>query len=219
MDLRSFVIDPHAFRRRLVCEAIAATEAFSLLGAAASLSELKPTGPDEIDVVLVNASVLSEEPDGLHKTAARYPNASILLYDSRSELAPLLDSIELPVAGFLTFNHLSHEEFSRALTVIAHGGAVIEPYTAQLLLEYLRDLHLPATAGDWEPGQLTDREHDVLGLVRQGLSNKEIAGRLAISLGTVRAHLRSIFRKLDVPSRAGAASYFQPRSAGRRIAG
>jgi predicted ATPase/DNA-binding CsgD family transcriptional regulator len=84
-----------------------------------------------------------------------------------------------------------------------------------------------ASAGDWEgllaapapertehpvpfsppPAGLTDREVEVLRLLAQGLSNPQIAERLVVSLFTVKAHLRSIFGKLDVASRTAAARY------------
>jgi len=77
------------------------------------------------------------------------------------------------------------------------------------------------TNGRSPAGELTDREHEVLQFVRLGLSNKEIAMRMTISLGTVRAHLRSIFRKLDVTSRAGAAAspLIGPLARKQRLAG
>jgi DNA-binding NarL/FixJ family response regulator len=213
VQLRLLVIEPHASVRRLICESVTATEGLCLSGAAASIQELDCQTEEEIDIVLLNASLLQQEVAEVHELAARCPQASVVLFDSHAELAPLLEAIDLPVAGFLIFNHLATEDFQHALKVVAHGGAVIDPYTAQMLLEYLRDLHLPSTGEVEATARLTDREHEVLGLVREGLSNKEIAQQLGIGPGTVRAHLRSIFRKLEVSSRAGAVAHFRPRNA------
>jgi DNA-binding NarL/FixJ family response regulator len=211
VQLRLLIIEPHHARRRLICDSIDATEGLGVSGSAASLRDLDCCAGDETDILLLNASLLHHELAEVRALMARCLQSSLVLFDSHAELEPLLEAIDLPVAGFLIFNHLAADDFMHALKVVAHGGAVIDPYTAQMLLDYLRGLRSPA--GDIEaPAHLTDREHEVLGHVRDGLSNKEIAQQLRISLGTVRAHLRSIFRKLDVSSRAGAATHFRPRA-------
>jgi DNA-binding CsgD family transcriptional regulator len=70
--------------------------------------------------------------------------------------------------------------------------------------------HLARLRARWEraprPAQLTERERDVLELVSQGLTNREVAARLFISSGTVRTHLEHIYEKLDVRTRAGAVA-------------
>ncbi|WP_067650386.1 helix-turn-helix transcriptional regulator [Nocardia harenae] len=64
------------------------------------------------------------------------------------------------------------------------------------------------------PSMLTDREDEVLRLLAAGASNRQIAGQLFISDGTVKAHVRQIFRKLGVESRAQAAARFRQRGTG-----
>jgi DNA-binding CsgD family transcriptional regulator len=77
--------------------------------------------------------------------------------------------------------------------------------------------HLAAIRERWErrhhPPGLTDRENEVLGLVRIGLTNQEIADRLIISTGTVRRHLENIFDKLGVHTRTAAVAHaFAPHA-------
>jgi len=70
--------------------------------------------------------------------------------------------------------------------------------------------HLARLRARWEraprPAQLTEREADVLELVAQGLTNREVAARLFISTGTVRTHLEHVYEKLGVHTRAGAVA-------------
>jgi DNA-binding NarL/FixJ family response regulator len=77
----------------------------------------------------------------------------------------------------------------------------------QLLATPEPELTGPSTRATAVPDALTEREIEVLRLLAQGLSNAQIAEHLVVSLFTVKAHLRSIFGKLDVPSRTAAARY------------
>jgi DNA-binding NarL/FixJ family response regulator len=208
VDLYVYVVEPHNLRRRLICEAVTAAPGLRVIDATASLVDAEHATLAESDVFLVNTSLLGSEHDALLAAAEACPNACFVLCGSQPDLAALLSVTRLPIRGFLSFSHLGQEEFRQYLSVIAYGGAVIEPMTARLLLDHLRGL---AAMGPDESSrtmtELTIREQEVLALVRRGLSNKEIALRMRISFGTVRAHLRNIFRKLDVTSRAGAAVF------------
>jgi DNA-binding NarL/FixJ family response regulator len=205
MNLRLFVIEPQNLRRRLVCASAESAPDLTVVGEAASLYDPQVAETESPDLFLVDASLLTKEHEALIAVSRRYPTAFFVLFGTHPDVEALLSCLQLPVRGFLSFNHLTSDEFPHSLQVIGYGGAVIEPISAQLLLEYLQR-RLPATSSDGAGVALTEREDEVLALVRRGLGNKEIAKGLGISLGTVRAHLRTIFRKLDVSSRAGAAA-------------
>ena len=223
MELRIYVVEPETVRRRLVCDCAEQTQGLSVLGAAPSF-RVEPAGLEaDVDFFLVNACLLQSEREAMQAAARRYAGSYFVLFSTHPDIEALIESTQLPVRGFLSFNHLSGDEFARSLLTIAHGGAVIEPISAQLILDYLGSLNRPRIM-PINVFDLTVREQEVLEWVRRGLSNKEIAHGLEISLGTVRAHLRSVFRKLDVTSRAGAvASYLAPApvplQAPRRLAG
>ena len=87
-------------------------------------------------------------------------------------------------------------------------GADGESARAEAMLGKLRRTHatLPAEAVDTPLGQLSERELEVLSLVAEGLTNRDIAQRLVLSEHTVNRHVANILRKLGLPSRAAAAS-------------
>jgi len=203
MELRIVILDRDRIRRRLVCEAASVIGGLRVVGEAASCEDAGVCAG--ADVFLINAALVRAERDALDGLVAESPGSCVVLYSAQPDLDSLIAAGRLPVRGVLAFNHLAGREFARALEVIAHGGAVIEPRSAQLLLEYVARMGVPVGSGRLQ-FELSGREAEVLELVRAGLSNKEIALRLRLSLGTVRGHLRSIFRKLDVRSRAGAAA-------------
>ena len=88
---------------------------------------------------------------------------------------------------------------------MASGEALFGPAIAKRLLNYLTDLTSTTPRGAFP--ELTDREREVLILLAKGLSNKEVAQRLYLSVRTVEGHLANIYDKLGVHSRTEAALY------------
>jgi DNA-binding NarL/FixJ family response regulator len=93
------------------------------------------------------------------------------------------------------------DEMLRAIRAVARGEALFGPGIAARLTSFFQGSKT-ATATPFP--DLTDREHEILGLVAQGLNNQEIADRLFISAKTVRNHASNIFSKLQVADRVQA---------------
>ena len=97
---------------------------------------------------------------------------------------------------------------SRSFSLVRAPGSDFDDREVALLR--LVRPHLARLRARWEraprPAQLTEREQDVLELVAQGLTNREVARRLFISAATVRTHLEHIYEKLEVRTRAGAVA-------------
>lgn len=106
----------------------------------------------------------------------------------------------------------SIEDLVRAVASVGRGEAPCSPWTAAVLLRRVatlaRERRAPATLGVPAPipAQLTARELEIVQLVDQGLSNKEIAQKLCIELPTVKNHVHRILDKLGVRRRADAAA-------------
>jgi DNA-binding NarL/FixJ family response regulator len=105
-------------------------------------------------------------------------------------------------SGFL-LKDVAPADFVAAIRVVAAGEALIAPTVTRRLLERFARLPMPGDAAHAEQlGQLTERELEVLGLVAQGLSNREIADRLVLAEPTVKTHVSHLFLKLDLRDRA-----------------
>jgi DNA-binding NarL/FixJ family response regulator len=100
------------------------------------------------------------------------------------------------------------ETMLRAIRAVAHGESLLSPTVAQKVLHQFAALPGEAPAG--RPplcDDLTEREREVLALIGQGQSNKEIARELCISEKTVKNHIANIFSKLHVNDRTQAVLY------------
>jgi DNA-binding NarL/FixJ family response regulator len=111
--------------------------------------------------------------------------------------------IELAISlAALGRTELARREATAALDRLIELGAEAEAERARRLLE----VSLRGGEGQRLP-RVTRRESDVLGLLAEGLTNRQIAGRLMVSEHTVHRHMTNILRKLDLPSRTAAAAY------------
>ena len=99
---------------------------------------------------------------------------------------------------------------SLAIRSILCGGAPIDPFIAREILKQISSSEpsssLEQVVPDPEQESLTQREKEILSLVAQGLSNREIADELCVSRYTVESHIKHIYRKLCVSKRTKAVS-------------
>lgn len=152
----------------------------------------------QVDVVLLGeAGLLSE----LRYMLSNDAQLAVLLLSDDQQAAFELRSMALRGWGLLP-NESEPDELQNAIRAIAHNLVVIaKPYANQLIGSRPIPTMLEST-----PETLTTRELEVLGLLSQGLANKQIAKRLLISDHTVKFHISAIFAKLGASSRTDAVS-------------
>jgi DNA-binding NarL/FixJ family response regulator len=207
--IRVMICDDHAlFRRGLIMvlesedgiEVVA--EAEDGADAVAKAEELAP------DVVLMD--VRMPRVSGIEATrsiADSVPTAKILMLTVSDEEDDLYDAIKAGAAGYL-LKEISIEEVATAIRAVVSGQSLISPSMASKLLSEFTNLAKKADERQSVPTpRLTDRELEVLKLVAQGMSNREIAGELYISENTVKNHVRNILEKLHLHSRMEAVVY------------
>ncbi|MGA8847407.1 MAG: response regulator transcription factor [Nocardioides sp.] len=133
------------------------------------------------------------------------PSAKIIMLTVSDEEADLYEAVKSGASGYL-LKDSSIEEVAQAIRVVADGQSLISPSMAIKLIDEFKQMSRP----ERETGpalRLTERELDVLRLVAQGHSNKEIATRLFISENTVKNHVRNMLEKLQLHSRMEAVMY------------
>lgn len=106
------------------------------------------------------------------------------------------------IAGYLAM-HAPISELEPAVRRAVNGECACNPRVTALLFRELRRRRTPEGAGE-RAERLTPREADVLALLARGLSNKQIASELSLSVATIKNHLHHVFSKLDVDGRATA---------------
>ena len=133
------------------------------------------------------------------------PSAKIVMLTSSDEEADLYEAVKNGASGYL-LKDSSIEEVAQGIRVVADGQSLISPSMAAKLIDEFKTMSKP----DKVTGaalKLTERELDVLRLVAKGLSNRDVAQRLAISENTVKNHVRNMLEKLQLHSRMEAVMY------------
>ena len=149
------------------------------------------------DVVLMDLRMPGM--DGVTATAvikARHPDTNVLILTTYDTDADILRALEKGATGFLLKDEREDRIFD-AIREAARGRTALAPGVASRLVERLR--------GDAD-AHVSDREIEILMLVAQGQSNREIARELHISDSTVKAHMLHIFDKLGVTDRTAAVT-------------
>jgi NarL family two-component system response regulator LiaR len=155
------------------------------------------------DVVLMD--LMMPKMDGIQATreiTARLPGTCVLVLTSFAADEQVFPAIKAGALGYL-LKDSGPQELVQAIRQVYRGEPSLEPSVARkVLAELSSPPQKPLT-----PDPLTARELDILRLVAQGKSNKEIAGKLVIAEETVHSHVSNILNKLHLASRTQAALY------------
>lgn len=143
-----------------------------------------------------------------------YPNVKVLVMGIDNQPETILRFVEAGAAGYILQNE-SLQDMLEKITAVQNEKAYVSPTVAALMMQrlaYLANLQMPMAyaKGKWSQLQeLTTRECEILTLISEGCSNKQIADRLYIECGTVKNHVHNILRKLEITNRREAASLYQ----------
>ena len=207
--IRVLVADDHAIVRKGIRALLATEPDIEVAGEAENGQEAVAQAETlQPDVILMD--LVMPEMDGIEairRITARQPSASILVLTSFAADDKVFPAIKAGALGYL-LKDSGPEELVQAIRQVYQGESSLHPTIARKLLQELSRPPEPSTAPDSDlVDPLTEREVEVLRLVAQGQSNREIADQLIISEATVRTHVSNILSKLHLASRTQAALY------------
>jgi DNA-binding NarL/FixJ family response regulator len=176
------------------------------------------------DVVLMDLRM--PRCDGVEATRRlreQHPGSKVIVLTTYADDRSVIEALRAGARGYLT-KDAGAAEIRQALEQVVNGQAVIDPAVQHHLVDAIAVAPAPAGPGDSPPAAgagpvapgapgtrlpdgLTPREAEVLGLIAEGLSNAEIAGRLVVSEATVKSHVNHLLAKIGARDRAQAVSY------------
>jgi DNA-binding NarL/FixJ family response regulator len=133
-----------------------------------------------------------------------FPKMGVLMLTVYEDSEKIFDALRVGASGYLLKRSVA-DEILRAIADVKTGGSPMSSQVARKVVDSFRKTERLAD----EATNLSEREREILSQLAKGYANKEIAERMFISLSTVRTHLRHIYEKLHVRSRAEAIVYFQ----------
>lgn len=207
--LRVLICDDHALFRRGLTMVLDAEPDVEVIGEASDGAEAvrlaETTAPDVVlmDVRMPSGSGI----EATQKIRQAVPAAKVLMLTVSDEESDLFEAVKAGASGYL-LKEISIDEVADAVRSVASGESLVTPSMATKLLNEFSSLaHNVEQKQRVPPPHLTPRELQVLRLVSEGMSNREIADVLEISENTVKNHVRNILEKLHLHSRMEAVMY------------
>lgn len=200
MSIRVLLVDDHKVVRKGLQMFLELDDEIEVVGEADG-AEKALTLVEELQPDIVLMDLVMPGKDGVWATERihnDHPGVGVIALTSFLEDEKVIGVVRAGAIGYL-LKDTDADELCQAIKLAAQGEVQLSPDVAARLV---REVRAPDS-----PESLTPREVDVLRLIAQGLSNKEIAASLTVSEKTVKTHVSSILQKLSLLSRTQAALY------------
>lgn len=203
--IRVFLLDDHEVVRRGVHDLLNDEPDITVVGEAATVEQALVRVPAlRPDVAVLDVRL----PDGdgvtvCRELRSRLPELACLMLTSFDDEEALLDSIMAGASGYV-LKQIQGSDLVSAVRTVARGQSLLDPSAATKLMARLRGGSQQEEAPDALPG-LTEREREILALIGEGLTNRQIGQRLYLAEKTVKNHISRLLAKLGVERRIQAA--------------
>jgi DNA-binding NarL/FixJ family response regulator len=206
MRLRIILVDDHEIVRLGLKTLLARYPQFEIVAEASDAQEaIEAVARYEPDVVVMDIRLPGMNGvEATQEITSLHPEVKVIMLTSYADEDILFDAIAAGASGYV-LKQIGSDDLVRALERVGRGESLLDPAVTQKVFQRVRAS--ARRAEDAAFGALTDQELQILSLITEGLTNKEIAGRVFLSEKTVRNYVSSILAKLDLSSRAEAAAY------------
>ena len=205
--IRVLLADDHTLFRAGVRLLLEAEPDLEVVGEAVNGQEaVEQSGSLRPDVILMDIAMPGT--NGLEATRtikARFPEMHVLVLTMHRSDEHFFEMLKAGASGYV-LKGAEASELVHAVRDVSRGEAFLQPaMTKRLLQDYLGQL------GESDRRALTRREQEILGLLAEGHSNKEIAARLFVSASTIHSHRANLMRKLNLSNRHELVQYARKR--------
>lgn len=201
--IKILIVDDHRILREGIVKLLSMEESVQVVGTAANGKEaLAKTESAQPQAILLDINL--PDMSGIEvcrRIKKLYPHIHIIALTIHDEEGYVFEMIKAGASGYL-LKDVGTDTLVKAIRDSVKGKSILDPkVTGKVLDEFSRLAHLQA---NYQKPLLSRREAQILKIISQGNSNKEIAGQLFISEKTVKNHIMNIFHKLEVTDRTEA---------------
>lgn len=203
--IRILIVDDHEVVRMGLRGLLERNTEFTVVGEAGSADEaIEKALEIPVDVIVMDVRM----PNGSGIEACRVirearPDIKVIMLTSYADDEAVFASVMAGASGYV-LKQIGSNELVEAIRTVAKGGSLLDPTVTGQLLNRMRNINKPGSGGVEE---LTEHERNILSLIAEGKTNKEIAGELFLSEKTVRNYVSSLLGKLGLSNRTEAAAY------------
>lgn len=198
--IRILLVDDHRVMRQGVRSLLELQPDFEVVAEAGTGAEaLQLIDRLDLDLVLLDLKLTDMSGTEVCRLATgRHPDLNVLILTAISNGPDVLDCIDAGAKGYV-LKDVDIDELGRTIRAIHRGESVLDSKVTRAVLDRARGATASAAGA---PPVLTEQERAIVGLIAEGLTNKEIGERLYMSASAVKFHISDIMTKLDVKRRA-----------------